>query len=316
MKGINYNFIKTGQKLFLFAILIFVLDLLIGSAFEYLFFKQKSGLYARTTYGLEKSTADLLIFGSSSAIHHYYPAVFEDSLNFTAYNQGRDGIDILYHSAILKGILKRYTPKIVILNLSPYELSTALSYDRLAAILPYCNKYPEMKEIVSLKSKFEPIKLYSHTYPYNSTFLTVLNGLMGNNDKIVKDKGYVPLFNSIDTLKTELEDFSIPQQIDPNRVNALKEFIDDCKHKNVAVYIIFSPVYSTLIDSTKTTEVAMKISGEKEVTCLNFINDSRFKGKASLFQDNGHMNHEGAKLFSGIIAGDIFRNLGKKEQTN
>lgn len=305
------NAIKIIQKILIFTILVIILDFLVGSGLDYLFFKQKVGLYARTTYGLEKTTADLLIFGSSSAIHHYNPSIFEDTLKLTAYNQGRDGIDILYHSAILKGILTRYYPKIVILNLSPYELSTALSYDRLAALLPYCDKHPEMKKIVSLKSKFETWKLYSKIYPYNSTFLTIINGFKGNDRKRIEEKGYVPLFNSIDTNNFIKEDFSRPQHIDPNRVNALSGFIDDCKRSNTSVYLIFSPVFSFDKEFTETTKVAMGISKEKGVACLNFMNDPRFKGQASFFQDNGHMNHAGATRFSKIVAGYIIKDMQK-----
>ncbi|MBM3436245.1 MAG: hypothetical protein FJY07_08545 [Bacteroidetes bacterium] len=217
----------------------------------------------------------------------------------------------MYHSAILKGILSRYKPNIVILNLSPYELSNALSYDRLAALLPYCDKHPEMLEIVALKSKFETLKLYSKIYPYNSTFLTIINGLKGGAGKKISDKGYVPLYNSIDTSNFIKEDFSLPQQIDPSRVKALNGFIDDCQKSNTSIYLIFSPVFSFDGESTETTKAAMDISKEKGVTCLNFMNDSRFKGQASYFQDNGHMNHAGATQFSKIVAGFIIEDMKK-----
>jgi hypothetical protein len=300
----NNMIIKTLRRILIFTILVYVLDFLVGSGLEYLYFKQKSGLFARTTFGLEKTKADLLIFGSSSAIHHYNPAIFENCLKLRAYNEGRDGIDILYHSAILKAILKRYSPKIIILNLSPYELSPVLGYDRLSALLPYYKKYPEMREVISLKSKFEEWKLLSKIYPYNSAFFTILNGI-ANNSLASDENGYVPLNKQIDTLNYKEEDFGFHHELDSNRVKSLNEFISDCKTKNIPVYLIFSPVYKFDGYETETTKAVMQIAVEKSVNYLNFMNDKRFKGHASLFQDNGHMNHEGATLFSEIVANQI-----------
>ena len=43
---------------------------------------------------MELTKADLLVFGSSRANHHYVPEVFEDSLKLTFYNTGKDGSGI------------------------------------------------------------------------------------------------------------------------------------------------------------------------------------------------------------------------------
>lgn len=310
---INKNTFVVVQRILIFTIFIVVLDFLIGSGLEYVYFNQKVGLYARTTYGLEKTEADLLIFGPSGANHHYNPEIFEKILNITAYNEGRDGIDILYHNAILKGILRRYTPKIVILNLAPNELSLVRDYDRLSSLLPYCKKYPEMKEVVALKGSFENWKLYSKIYPYNSTFLTLLNGFHRITGKKIQDKGYVPLFGTIGTNSLNGLEY-IDYLIDSNKVIALGDFMNQCKTRDISVYMIFSPFFSSGNQETKTIKVAKKISEEKSIPCLNFINDSIFNGKPSLFKDISHMNHDGACKFSEIIAGLILEDFEKKNQ--
>jgi hypothetical protein len=314
MTGDTKNAIKVIQKILIFTILVVVLDFVVGSGLEYLYFKQKVGLYARTTYGLEQTTAELLIFGSSSANHHYNPAIFEETLNLSAYNEGRDGIEILYHSAIMKGILRRYTPKIVILNLAPNELSTELGYDRLSSLLPYYEKYPEMKEIISLRSGFENWKLLSKIYPYNSTFLTIINGIHRMTGKRIQDKGYVPIFGSIDTFNFNEEAF-VNYQLDKNRVKGLVDFVDQCKKRKILLYLVFSPIFSFNNQETETITEAKRISKEKGILCYNFINDPRFNCQASLFKDNGHMNQEGATLFSKIMANNILADLEKAKST-
>lgn len=314
MTGNIKNPIKIIQRIMIFTILVVVLDYVVGSGLEYLYYKQKVGLYARTTYGLEETTADLLIFGSSSANHHYNPSIFEEILNLSAYNEGRDGIEILYHTALLKGILRRYTPKIIILNLTPNELSTELGYDRLSSLLPYHEKYPEMKEIISLRSRFENWKLLSKIYPYNSTFLTILNGIHRMTGTKIQDKGYVPILGSIITNNLNEEYFS-QYQIDSNRVKTLSVFIDQCKMRKISLYLVFSPIYSFINQETGTMVEAKRISAEKGIFCYNFISDPRFKGQSSLFKDNGHMNHDGATKFSKIMANIIMADLDKIKST-
>ena len=118
--------------------IVFVLDYSFGNLLRYFYFKQESGLQYRTTYSIEKTTADILIFGSSRANHHYYPNVFENRMKQSCYNVGRDGNSVLYHSAVLKGVLKRYSPKIVILDIVYGEFrQNQDSYDRLSSLLPY-----------------------------------------------------------------------------------------------------------------------------------------------------------------------------------
>ena len=128
------RFIKKGS---IFLLALFLLDFLIGMGISGLFSKQKGGQIYQTTMGLESVHTDVLVFGASNASHHYVPSVFRDSLGMSFFNLGRDGMDILYGKAIFNGIVRRYCPKIIIINLSPTELSTDLSYDRLSPLLPY-----------------------------------------------------------------------------------------------------------------------------------------------------------------------------------
>lgn len=139
----------------LFAI-VFILDISIGSVLRYYYFKQESSSQYRTTYSIEKTKADILIFGSSRANHHYNPDVFDNRMNLSYYNVGRDGNFIFYHYAVLKGVLKRYSPKIVILDFIHGEFrQNQDSYDRLSSLLPYYRSHSEMRSIINLKSKYE-----------------------------------------------------------------------------------------------------------------------------------------------------------------
>src|SRR5258705_13588645 len=189
--NIHRNFF---MKLFVLFITVFFLDFIIGSLLNIFYFKQYTGFQYRTTYSIEKTTADLLIFGSSTASHDYYPGVFEKRLNMSYYNEGRDGTPNLYHYAVLKAVLKRYSPKIVIYDFDVNEFrKDPESYDRLSSLLHYYKTHPEIRSVLELKSPHEKLKLLSNIYPYNSSIFSIVAGNVERRQNMdINFKGYVP----------------------------------------------------------------------------------------------------------------------------
>ena len=140
---------------------------------------------------MDSTLADMLIIGSSRANHHYVPSVFEDSLKISFYNAGRDGNGTFYQLALLKTILKRYTPKIIVFDYSSVFVKGAEEYDQMASLLPYYRTHKEIQPLVEMKSPFEKIKLLSEIYPFNSQLLTISVGnLKMNKKRVADDKGY------------------------------------------------------------------------------------------------------------------------------
>ena len=67
-------------KTALFIILVLVIDAALGAGFRYLVPHAKGGDTGRIEYICHRTSEDLLIFGSSRAVHHYDPFLLEDSL--------------------------------------------------------------------------------------------------------------------------------------------------------------------------------------------------------------------------------------------
>ena len=83
-------------------VLVFLGDLIIGTSLDYLYQNVKSGLFYTTSYSINKSTADILIFGNSRANHHYNPKIIEEETGLTCYNTGRDGQSIFFNTSVFK----------------------------------------------------------------------------------------------------------------------------------------------------------------------------------------------------------------------
>jgi hypothetical protein len=288
--------------------IIFILDFSIGKILSYYYFKQDSGLQYRTTYSMEKTTADVLIFGSSRANHHYYPKVFEDSLGMSYYNAGRDGNYIFYHCAVLRSVLKRYSPKLVFLDFKKDELDNSQdSYERLSSLLPYYKTHPETRSIVQLKSPYEKIKLLSAIYPYNSSIFTIAVGNTEFNKKrMADDRGYMPLTKVWDGLQKPGNN-QTTDAVDTVKMTYYESFVKDCADKKIKLYVVVSPYFNDDKKISNSLTIGKKIAQKYGVSFLDYSKDSSYINHNSLFSDPDHLNDEGAKLFSGRLMADIHK---------
>ncbi|MFT3980263.1 MAG: D-alanyl-lipoteichoic acid biosynthesis protein DltD [Ferruginibacter sp.] len=287
----------------LFLALVFMLDWAIGSVLRYYYFKQTSGLLYRTTYSIEKTTSPLLVMGSSRANHHYDPSLLSKNLGKEAYNTGRDGNYIFYNYAVLKCILKRYTPSVIIYDFTLSDLQAEPdSYDRLSSLLPYYQKHPEVRPVVELRSPFEKVKLVSGIYPFNSLLFTIMRG---NNASPAGEEnetnGFIPLDNHWNKpIAAPLAKDNIPT-IDSTKVKYFKMYIDACQAAGIKLYMVFSPVFINYTESPKALQEARKVLKEKGVVFYDFSADSSFTNHPEFFSDPVHLNKEGARKFSDTI---------------
>lgn len=297
-------------KGFVFLAILIILDFSIGSILKYFYFKQESGLLYRTTYSLDSTRADFLVLGSSTANHHYNSKIFGKRLGMSAYNTGRDANTIFYNYAIFQSVLKRYKPKIVVLDFNVRELKVSSdNYDRISSLLPYYKEHPEIHSIIELKSPYEKYKLLSRIYPFNSLLFTIAVGTTDFNksrEQINDENGYVPLthmwnkkiFTDTDTAKYEL---------DTNKVNILKSFIAECKNANIQPYITISPRFIKYSGKDLSVELVRKIAGKSNIPFYNYSKDTLFWKHREYFADRVHLNNMGATIFSNKVIDTILQ---------
>lgn len=301
---------KLIVNVFIVGMVVFVLDFSIGRSIRHFYFTQESGENFRTTYAMEKVNAEIVIFGSSRASHHYDPQNFEDSLTMSFFNSGRDGYGIFFQTAILRSILKRYTPKIIILDFDDDLENKKIEYDRLSSLLPYYRTHPEIRSIVELKSPYEKTKLLSEIYPFNSEILTTAMGNLDYNKKRKIDfKGYLPIDAEWHTKLNSVNTF-IPYQPDTNKVNVLKEFIHTAKAAGVRLYVIFSPVFEKTYRN-QGAEICRTICNSEKVHFWDYSQDTSFLNSPWLFGNATHLNHNGVKRFNQLIVTEIKKDINK-----
>jgi len=294
-------FLYFATKFLMLLLIVFILDFTIGHVLRYYFYKQECGRQYRAIYAIDKTKADILIFGSSTAYHHYVPPVIAKRLNETCYNMGSPGQGILFEYAVLKAVLKRYTPKLIILDVNLREFKSGKDYyDRLSFLLPFYKDHEEIRPIVDLKSPLEKYKLWSSIYAYNSSFLIIAGG----NSEYFKKRnsdidGYKPLTRVWDKPIREF-DWN-KYQFDTVKINMFKTFIDDCRNAGTKLVIVSSPRYIKFREREESYAMMDDIARNRKVDVLDFVNDTSFTNHPEYFDDDAHLNSQGAEFFTNVV---------------
>ncbi|HVV55395.1 MAG TPA: hypothetical protein VHC47_08725 [Mucilaginibacter sp.] len=295
------------KKFLVFLFIVAVLDYAIGSGLRKCYFSLKKGDDFRTTYMLDSVRSDILVLGSSRASHHYDTQLISDSLHISAYNGGRDGCFIFYYYALLKSVLSRYHPKMVILDVLPNEFQRAPeAYDRLSILLPYYKSHPEIRPVCQLKSRFEKYKLLSQIYPFNSKLLEATSALLSKqrhgNETL---KGYIPLHSQWKFPKPVVK---LSDDIDTTKVLYFEKFVSDCNKAHVKLLVSVSPIYINYTGSTKTLDMVQAICKRNHIQYYNYMTDETYD-HTRLFADAYHLNSSGATLFTKQFLSVIRNNL-------
>jgi hypothetical protein len=282
--------------------IVFLVDSAIGYVLKKFYFKQESGYDYLTTFSMERTKADILVFGSSRAVNIFNTTILTDKFGLSCYNAGRYGEPVFYHYAVLKSVLKRYTPKMILLSFDAGNFSKgADAYDKLSVLLPYYKGHPEIHAIVELKSHYEKLKLLSNIYPYNSLLLPIISGNSTYSKlKYPTINGFIPI-KRIFAGPLQTFDYSKEQELDSLKINTYKSFIQDCIDLNIPLYIVCPPYMIHAIGTDHSITAAKEIAKQYNINFFDYSRDSTFTNKLELFADFRHLNETGVEVFSNEV---------------
>ena len=294
------------KKIVLLLVILIFLDFVLGKALEYAYFSQHKGRLYRTTYTLQNVDSECLIFGCSRAVQHYDPAVIEKKTGLTTYNLGSDGQSIIYHKLVLENILSRYKPKLIVLELHEVKdfvvgPTANQAIERLSYLFPYLNRYPNLKEALWKRTKYEKFKLISQTYRYNSMILRIIEGNIGFFDYDETKNGFKPNnFHLQEPLKKKnLEPGTI---YDEENVKYFYNFVDLCRKNDIPLYVVIAPKYIICDNCSSLTH---EICNKAKVELHDFSSEEFFLSNVNYFGDVSHLNIEGSRLYSEFIGSKL-----------
>lgn len=285
-------------KIALFLAILLVLDRLSGFGFAYLSSHAKGGYTEHFHYLTEKIDEDILVFGSSRALHHYNPEIIEDSLKLSCYNCGQDGNGILLFYGWWKNIKKHHHPKMIIYDISPsYDLCMDGDNHKYLGWLKELYDNDDVKNIFMDVDKTERFKMMSQMYRYNSKFHQIIGDYIYPVYKIKKN-GYMPLKGNVDPMRIR-KDYSSNEdyQYDELKIKYLQKLIDDMNGTNIV--FVYSPIWYG--NTSEVLHPLLEICDKKGIPVIDFSNEPKYVRQDKYFKDGTHLNAFGADEFTNDI---------------
>lgn len=288
------------RNILLFFCIIFLVDISCGALFNYLSGHSKGSDTKENYYIANECEADVLIFGSSRAQHHYDTSILSDSLCMSVYNCGLDGCGSILSLGRFLLLTERYTPKIVIVDIfSNYDVNEGDNTKYISTLRRF-KHHKCLDGVFNLVSPFEKYKNFSNLYCYNGQVvkLTVDFWKADNSSK----QGYIPMCGNIKG-DASIEE---PEQVyrwDKSKKAALEEIIRICRERQILLLFAMSPYFTGNNDHAY--KVVAQFSEDLGVPFLYHFTDSFFARRPEYFADRSHLNEVGAELYSSMIAHEI-----------
>lgn len=284
-------------KILLLALIVFLIDRGFGMTMNFLQSHAKGGYIGHHNNILHKCNDDILIFGSSRAIHHYNPEILTDSLGLSCYNCGQDGNGIVMFYGWWQIIKNRYLPKCIIYDVNPsFDFVTGEDNHKFLGWLRSEYDNDSIKKIFEDIDNTEKYKMFSMMYRYNSKFLQCITDYIHPIFSI-KGNGFLPLSGEMDKMKIK----SHPEEsksivYDSLKIKYLENLTIDAKRNGVNIIFAASPMWYG-IDKNNFTPL-INICKKHNVRFLDFSNNSKYVHNNEYFKDGSHLNAKGADEFT------------------
>lgn len=288
-------------RLFVFALLFVSIDTVIGKSLSALIAKAKGGDTGKNSEIVDKTTADIILFGSSRCDHHYDPRIIADSLGYSCYNAGRDGNGILLMYPYYEMLSARYHPKLIIYDISSFDLA----HDDYAKYLGWLRQFYGRPQADSMAWSIEPnekYKMMSQAYRFNGKGLQIISDAIHPIQRDIS--GYKPLYGTL-SYEPKADSADVEQKkIDPFKERYLVRFIQDCKRNKTKLVFMVSPIYGQTRHLAY-YEALSKLCHENDVPFFYNQSDSRFVSNRNFFRDKVHLNNIGAEAYTKLVVSEV-----------
>lgn len=296
-------------KVLLFFALVVVMDFAWGHVFSWLRTHAKGGSTANCEYIANYANEEVIILGSSRATHHYVPQIIEDSLGLSCYNCGEEGNGIVLAYGRYKLLTNRYKPKLIIYEMTPgYDYGTKESNTKyLGYLRPYYDEQGIKDIFVDFDKELSFLKMKSKMYQNTAKLLPNLVDNVIYRDNM---KGYAPLFGKINVKKTDKpisKPISKQEPVDSLKLSYVERIMLEAKEDSIKIVFMISPSYGTN-SVTLNYEPEIALCKKHGIPYYDFINYKTIADNPNCFQDDGHMNNNGAVAYTQMIIKEVLNN--------
>lgn len=290
------------MKKFILHIVIFfaivaAVDIASGKVFRFIQAKA-GGRTGAEFYACEKATEDIIIMGSSRASHHYVPEIIFEKLGMSCFNAGQDGNGIILQYGRWKMISERYTPKLLIYDVSSgFDLADNDNMTYVDRLKPFCSNN-SVKNYVATLFPMENIKTLSQMYCFNYKFIEMASDCLRDDDFLLK-AGYIPLYGHIRDEVVNKVSAEKESSITTDNVKLfyLEQLIKEANGVGVKVVFVVSPTWKGGYLKKEAYSVISAMADKYGVPFIDYI-ESDICDNPDYFEDSSHLNDKGARAFT------------------
>jgi len=272
----------------------------------------------RLTEIYENNTAyDMLFIGASRTHRDIYPRIIDSICGVNSYNAGTESGTIHDFKMTLDGFLVNHpAPKVVVLTMDlssfmkPYDIHFYPQY------FPYLNNKALAHDLSEYGYNVNTVKLFPFLMITDFDDFSKESAIQMIRGRDTTDistgdfdyKGYIS--NSDGYIKkTELEKVHKNMNIHPESVSSLNEMLEVCRLHHIKVIFTYAPEYNFNLQRTRTNtdNVFSLITQTAKKNSIPYLRDDSLNlcRNPRLFANNGHLNKQGAVVYSAILAKEL-----------
>lgn len=305
----NSDVFKVVKKLILFLVLFWVFSSSIYLIINYMYFHSFGGNSGAQINHVIRTDYDAYIFGASRASHHYEPTYISEHLGLSCFNAGDDGKNATYQYGLLQMLLENHVPKLII-----YEVGDISAYlnDGTVDLYPYYYKHSFIRQLLHQRDKWAKIKFLFPLYSYNNKIFTIGKGFILSTPPF--ETGFRPIDGTMHPgevmrLINEVPIGTSEVAVDYLVLENFKNFVRICNENNIKLVFCYSPSY--VPRRPPGHDKIEAIAAENDIPFYHYGEHDSFVYHSELFKDAGHLNREGAELFTRMLVEDIITDMSR-----
>lgn len=263
--------------------------------------------------------ADIVFFGSSRALKHFDPKIFDTRLDVYSYNLGENGVPFDIQTVKRNVYLNNNTlPKLLVFNVDLGSLAKGKELFKKQQYLPFytlgnAQCLSEFDDNIWLEYMMPMYKYRENLDLIKMSFLAYLET---NKDNVQTYKGYHGSNQSWNGKFEERKKILNGKGFDYSHVDFkdrtlfFRNLLEELNRYNTEVLFVWAPEYIERQELEGELFVKAKKMVEEEirrfesVRFLDFTNDTICNSK-TYFYDSYHLNKNGATIFSNQLADSI-----------
>jgi hypothetical protein len=296
-----------GLKLFVFLLLIFLIDKPIGWFISEL---NRAKQYDNRIEQLftKKINQELIILGSSRAVNGINAKILQEKTGQTSYNLGFSGSNLLFHKTVFNLVIANYQPKKILLVLDEESsfVENVKSIFRDDKLTPYLNHEFVLNEFCKYSDKNLMSSKLSWAYRENQNFFDAITYLRKGKDLpdettdidefgsilLSKNSSHMEEFGN----KLRIKDYNIEIE-NKELLNSFRYIVDESKDLGIELYILRLPRYNSRLIGFN--ERINELNDGKNIILIDLSESIKAK---KYFFDTGHLNELGADKLSESIS--------------